>query len=47
MTSPGGKHRRHVLHRMDGEIDRAFGKRLLDLLGEEAFAADLGQGPVA
>jgi hypothetical protein len=33
----------HVLHGMDGEIDAALHQRLLDLLGEEALAADLLQ----
>ena len=32
---------------MDGKIDRARKQRLLDLLGEQALAADLGQRPVA
>src|SRR5579862_6116891 len=37
---------RHVFHRMDGEIDAAVFQGLLELLGEEALAADLGERPV-
>ena len=39
-----GLQRRHVLHRVHGDVDRAGGQRLLDLAGEEALAAELGQG---
>ena len=48
----GGKHqpvrqrRRHVLGRMDRKIDSAGQQRVLDLLGEQAFAAGFGQRPV-
>jgi hypothetical protein len=47
-----GKHdagrqlRLQVLQAVDGEVDSAIDQRLVDLLGEEALAADLGQGPV-
>src|SRR5262249_36885085 len=34
---------RHVLHGVDREIDAAVQQRLLDLLGEQALAADLLQ----
>ena len=46
ITSPGGSQRRHVLQRMDGESIAAVEQRLLDLLGEQALAADLGERPV-
>ncbi len=41
-----GQHGRQVLHRMDGEIDRAGKKRLVDLLGEQTLAAELAERPV-
>ena len=37
---------RHVLGRMHREVDAALEQRLLDLLGEQALAAGLGQRPV-
>ena len=43
---PGRQHGRHVLGRMHGEIDAAVEQRFLDLLGEQALAADLRQRPV-
>ena len=43
---PVRQHGRHVLRRMHREVDRAGGERLLDLLGEQALAADLGERPV-
>ena len=43
---PAGEGRRHVLHRVDREIDGAGQQGLLDLLDEQALAADLGQRPV-
>ena len=43
---PGGQRGRHVLGRMHREIDGAGAERLLDLLGEQALAAGLGQRPV-
>ena len=46
MTSPVGQGGRHVLHRVDGEVERALEQSGLDLLGEQALAADLGQRPV-
>ena len=39
----GRQQRRHVLQRMDGEVDRAGEQRLLDLLGEEPLAALVGE----
>ena len=41
-----GQRRRHVLHGMHGEIDRAVEQRLLDLLGEQPLAARFAQRPV-
>jgi hypothetical protein len=41
------QHRRHVLGRMHREVDIAGCERLLDLLGEEALAAEFRQRPVA
>ena len=38
--------RRHVLHRMHGEVDVAGEQRLLQLLGEQPLAAGLDQRPV-
>ena len=38
---------RHVLGRVNREIDPAVDQRLLDLLGEQAFAAEIGERPVA
>ena len=35
-----GLQRRHVLHRVDGDVDPPAGQRLLDLAGEEALAAE-------
>ena len=46
MARPAGSTRRHVLHGMHGEVDVAGQQRLLDLLGEQALAADLGERPV-
>jgi hypothetical protein len=43
---PVGLQGRHVLHRMDGDVDAARSQRLLDLAGEEALAADLLQRAV-
>ena len=42
----GGQHRRHVLHRMHGDVGRAGEQRLFDLLGEQALAAGIGKRPV-
>ncbi len=39
-----GKKGRHILHAVDGEIDRSRDERLLDLLDEESLASDLGEG---
>ena len=41
-----GQQRRHVLHRVDRAVDAALDERLLDLLGEEALAADLQQAAI-
>ncbi len=41
-----GQPRLHVLHRMDGDIHLVRVERLLQLLGEQALAADLGERPV-
>ena len=41
MARPVGLQRRHVLHRVHGDVDRAGGQRLLDLAGEEPLAAEL------
>ena len=41
-----GRQRRQVLGRMDRGVDRAGEKRDVDLLGEQALAAGLGQRPV-
>ena len=38
--------RRHVLHRMHGDVDLAGEQRVLDLAREQALAADLRQRPV-
>ena len=38
---------RHVLHRMDGNVDLTGKQRLLDLLGEQPLAANLGERSVA
>ena len=46
MTRPGGQHGRHVLQRVDGAVDAAVEQGLLDLLGEQALAADLQQPAV-
>jgi hypothetical protein len=43
---PVGEPRLHVLERVDGDVDLAVAQRLLDLLGEQALAAGLGQRPV-
>ena len=43
---PLGQPGRHVLHRVHREIDGAAQQRLLDLLGEQPLAADVGQQPV-
>ena len=40
------QHRRQILGRMDGEIDRAVDQRGVELLGEQALAAGLPQSPV-
>ena len=37
---------RHVLHGMHGDVDLARQQRLLDLLGEKALAAGVGERPV-
>jgi uroporphyrinogen decarboxylase len=42
-----GQPGRHVLHGVDGEIDPHLREGRLDLFGEEALAADLGERPVA
>ena len=44
---PRRQHGRHVLGRMHGEVDAAGEQRVLDLLGEQALAADLRQRAVA
>src|SRR5581483_4244380 len=41
-----GEGRLHVLQRMYREVDAAFGESGLDLLREQALAADLGEGAV-
>ena len=46
MTMPSGSRGGHVLGRMHGDVDRAGKQRLVDLLGEQAFAAGLDQRPV-
>ena len=38
-----GQLRRHVLHRVNGEVDLARRERLLDLLEEKSLATDLGE----
>ena len=38
--------RRHVLHRVHGDVDGAGEERLLDLAGEEPLAAELAERPV-
>ncbi len=38
-----GKLSRHVLHRVDGEVDGAGDQGLLEFLGEQPLAADLGE----
>ena len=43
IASPARQHRLHVLQRMHREVDAAVEQRLLDLLGEQALAADLGE----
>ena len=40
---PGASSVGKVLERVDGEVDRPVAQRLLELGGEEALAADLGQ----
>ena len=40
---PRGQERLEVLEGMDGEVDPAIHQRLVDLLGEQPFAADIGQ----
>ena len=35
---------RDVLHRVDRDVDAAVEQRVVDLLGEEALAADVGEG---
>jgi hypothetical protein len=42
----GRKLARHVLHRVDGEVGAFVEQSLFDLLNEEAFAANLCEGPV-
>ncbi len=37
---------RHVLHRMDGEIDLVLQERVFQFLDEESLAAGIGQAPV-
>ena len=37
----------HVLHRVHGGVDPTVRQRRLDLLREQALAADVGQPPVA
>ncbi len=41
--NPLRQHRGKILHGMNGEIDRAREKRLVDLLGEEPLAAEIAQ----
>ena len=43
---PVGQHGRHVLHRVDGNVDPRIGQLLLDFLRKEPLAADFRQGPV-
>ena len=42
-ANPVRQHRRQILHRVHGESDVATEQRLVDLLGEEALAADVSQ----
>ena len=42
----GGKFGFEVLEAVDGEVDAAVGECFVDLLGEQAFAADLGEGAI-
>ena len=43
---PAGLVHRHVLHRVDGDVDLFGEHRLFDLTGEQPLAADLFQGAV-
>ena len=43
---PGGSVGLQVLQAVHREVDPAIGQRLVDLLGEQALAADLGQAAV-
>jgi hypothetical protein len=42
----GGQRRRHVLHRVHGDVGRAGVERLLELLDEEALPAGSREAPV-
>ncbi len=37
------EHGRQILHRVDGDVDAPLEQRLLQLLDEEALAADIGE----